>query len=375
VRDPAGAGARIGLDAHYLARPEGNRTYVLNLIRGWARLSEPDRPRLLVYSFDAARATSLAPDLEHRRLGPRAAALRVTVGAPLRQALDRLDLWHASWVAPPGGLAPLVLTIHDVLFATRPELFGPVLRRRLRWLVPRALRRARVVIVTSATTRRELLAAYPFVDPDRVACVPFGVDQAIFRPEADPGDARRRADAGLAPGAPYGLAVGRPDPRKGLAELLTAWGRAAPDLDLVLAGPLGGARPRLAALARAAGVRRLRLVDHPDEPGLAALYRGARAFCFPTRAEGVGVPALEALACGAPAVLADLPPLREAAAGAARFVPPGDADGLTAAVAEVLADDAAPAQARARGPARVAGRSLEAMARGTLSAYRAALER
>ncbi len=310
----------VGLDAHHLARPEGNRTYVLNLLAGFARTGAlAAGPRLRAYAprgvvVDAPGVEVVAPgDALLARALSRAAL------TPWLQARDRLAVWHAAWWAAPGP-ARLVLTVHDVLFATRPELFGRAQGLRLRALVPEALRRATRVIVSSAATRDALLEAYPrAVDERRVRLVRFGVDLARFTPAPAPDDAARRRAVG-APTAGYVLSVGRPDRRKDLPGLMAALARARPGGDgppLVLAGPHRAAAADLAGAADAAGLSpgRLVIVPDADEATLAALYRGCAVFAFPSLAEGVGVPVLEALACDAAVVCTRDPALVEVAGG------------------------------------------------------------
>lgn len=368
----------IGLDAHYLARPEGNRTYVLNLLRGLTSLPAGELG-VHSYGFDPAAAAALVPPggalVGHRALGPRPAWARVALGAPAAVLRDRLALWHASWVVPPWCPAPCVVTVHDLLWLEQPELFGRLLRARLRALVPRAVHAAARVIVPSLTTARSLKAAFPRLDPARLALVPLGIDLTRFQPEPQPEDARRVS--GLVDERPYLLAVGRPDRRKGWELLLAAaaGARATGAPRVVLAGPHARARARLLRAARRVGLARDRLVlaVSPDEETLAALYRGAAALCFPSRGEGVGLPALEALACGTPALLSDLPALREAAGEAGVYLPPTDVAAWTAAIERVLGDPEVRARARVEGPLRVGGRGLPGMAAATLEVYRAAL--
>lgn len=366
----------VGLDAHHLARPEGNRTYVLNLLAGFARTGALARgPSVRAYAPTSA-VIAPAAGLEVAAPGDallRRAWSRAALSAWL-QARDRLAVWHAAWWAPPGP-ARLVLTLHDVLFATRPELFGRVQGPRLRALVPGALRRAARVIVSSATTRDALLEAYPRLDPGRVRLVRFGIDLARFSPAPAPGDAARRLAAGVPAGREYVLGVGRPDPRKDLPGLMIALARARPSGDgplLVLAGPHRAAAPDLAGAAEVAGLPpgRLVVVSEPDEAALAALYRGCAAFAFPSLAEGVGAPVLEALACGAPVVCSSDPALVEVAGGAALLVAPGDRAALAGALDALLAGRAGRSPA---GPEIAAGWSLEAMARGTADVYREVL--
>lgn len=369
--------ARVGLDAHHLARSEGNRTYVVNLLAGFARtgvLAGGPCVRVHVPASLAAcvpRGAGLEPrPVSDALLGRSITRLPLVTWL---QARDRLDLWHAAWYAPPGP-ARLVLTIHDVLFATRPELFGRPQGLRLRALVPRALARATRVIVSSSATRDALLGAYPRV-ADAVRLVRFGIDLERFRPERDPQDDARRLAAGVPPGRDYVLSVGRPDRRKDLPGLMAALARARPaatDPLLVLAGPHREAAPRLLQAAALAGLApgRVVIVSDPDEAVLAALYRGCAAFGFPSLAEGVGVPVLEALACGAPVVCSNDPALVEVAGGAALLVAPGDRAALAAALDALLSGRGPPPSA---GPAVARRWSLEDMAAGTAGVYREAL--
>src|SRR5262249_46563060 len=101
---------------------------------------------------------------------------------------------------------------------------------------------------------------------------------------------------------------------------------------------------------------------------LAALYRGATLVLLPSDSEGFGLPALEALACGAPVLCSDLPVLREVAGAAALYAPPGDAGAWVALVLSVLDGRAAPPP-RTERLARVQPFTWEAHARTIVRAY------
>ena len=145
------------------------------------------------------------------------------------------------------------------------------------------------------------------------------------------------------------LAVSTLEPRKNLPALVEAFAvlrRERPELTLALAGLSGWEDRPLDA----EGVRLLGFV--PDDE-LARLYRGASAFAYPSTFEGFGMPVVEALACGTPAVVSSHPSLDEACGDAALRADPDDPEAFAAALAQAL-DAAARQRARPRGPIHLA---------------------
>jgi glycosyltransferase involved in cell wall biosynthesis len=109
------------------------------------------------------------------------------------------------------------------------------------------------------------------------------------------------------------------------------------------------------------------------EDKLPALYRGARAFLFPSRYEGFGLPPLEAMACGTPVVASAMASLPEVVGEGGILVAPDDVAGLAAALARLLTDDAFYQEKRQAALAQAARFSWETTARLTLESYAAAL--
>src|SRR2546423_2087302 len=110
-----------------------------------------------------------------------------------------------------------------------------------------------------------------------------------------------------------------------------------------------------------------------DEATLDALYRGAAALAIPSRSEGFGLPALEAMARGCPVVASDAGALPEVVGEAGLLVAPGDPEALASALGRLLTDDALAAARRAAGRRRAATFTWSACTAAHLAAYHAAL--
>ena len=119
---------------------------------------------------------------------------------------------------------------------------------------------------------------------------------------------------------------------------------------------------------------RVRTVGRITDPALRALYRGADVFAFPSRHEGFGIPVLEAMAQQTPVLAADIPALREIAAGAARLLPSDDTDAWVAALDELLHDTHERARLGAAGRQRAEQFSWTQCAEATRAVYREAVE-
>jgi glycosyltransferase involved in cell wall biosynthesis len=159
------------------------------------------------------------------------------------------------------------------------------------------------------------------VPEERVRIAYPGTDPR-FRPEGEPADL----------GGPYVLAVSTLEPRKNLPALVAAFSelrRRRPELTLAIAGLEGWEREPLAA----EGVRLLGFVA---DDVLARLYRGAAVFAYPARFEGFGMPVVEALASGAPAVVSSHPSLDEACGDVALRADPDDAVAFAEALERAL---------------------------------------
>jgi glycosyltransferase involved in cell wall biosynthesis len=279
----------------------------------------------------------------------------------VQRATGPVDLIHATGVAMPPPSAPIVLTVHDLAFLHEPAHFtrhGVAFFRRALEL---GRRDAAVVLCSSEATRRDCVTAGFAQGVLRV--VPLGVD-ARPAPAAD--IARVLAAHGL---GRYVLWVGTIEPRKNLPGLLDAWrrlGRA--DVTLVLVGPTGWNEDLARHLAGLEG--RVRTLGFQPPAGLAALYAGAAAFCFPSLREGFGLPVVEAMAQGTPVVTSAGTSTEEVVGEAGLTVDPLDPAAIAAALGRVLDDEALAASLAAAGRARAATFTWARTAELTMAAYR-----
>jgi alpha-maltose-1-phosphate synthase len=173
------------------------------------------------------------------------------------------------------------------------------------WCERTALEAADAVIAVSAEHRRDLLAVYPAVEPDRVAVIGNGIDTAEYRPDPETGLVERN---GVDPARPYALFVGRITRQKGLTYLLDAAEWIDPAAQLVICAGAADT-PELAAEieAKLERVRRARegvvwIERMLDKPELIQLLTHAAVFVCPSIYEPLGIVNLEAMACAAPVV-------------------------------------------------------------------------
>ncbi len=297
---------------------------------------------------------------------------RISVGSGRRDELEGLDLFHApSFRMPPPGARRLLFTLHDLTVLSHPHCHTLANRVRTLTAVAEAIARGAALMAVSDETRREAerLLSVPM---DEVEVVPPMLSPAFTAaPAGDDGPAARLSGEF---GSPYVLAVGSLEPRKNIGRLLDAWELLPERLRgshvLVVVGAYGwrqrSVRRRLAAAKRRGAVVPTGFVPDCE---LAALYRGARAFVFPSLAEGFGLPVAEAMACGAPVITSARSAMPEVAGDAALLVDPESAEDIATAVQAVLDDGELRRGLRARGVERSRRFSSQAVLPRLLAAY------
>jgi glycosyltransferase involved in cell wall biosynthesis len=368
---------RIGVDARLNAyRQGGIAQYTRQLLAAMAAEAPGDRfvalqhrsqPQPLVRAPNLRRAGLLTPP--HNRFE------QWTL--PVELLPHRLDLLHCpDFIAPRRRTCPAVVTIHDLAFIHFPAILDAD-ARRFYGQVRAAAHDADAVITVSEATRADIVALLD-LPPERVAVVYEAADPR-FVPAPVPADETRLVgETPLRAGA-FLLFMSTVEPRKNLETLLRALRvcrdrRPGVAYELAVAGARGWLDAPIFALARelALGdaVRFLGQVGPDDQLWL---YNACRLYLNPSLYEGFGLPALEALACGAPSLVADSSSLPEVMGDAARLLPVRDVAAWADAIEALWHDDAARADLARRGPGRAAQFSWRRAAQETLSVYRRTL--
>ena len=343
---------RVLLLAEQLRRSAagGIGTYVLGLLQGLDELAAADPAHAPDLTLTASRGPRSGPRSGPDPLRALGHALHTSLlpGPLLTRAWDHglvrapsdVDLVHAVSLATlEPGTAPLVVTVHDLLWRRIPEAYPARGRRWHEAALARALLRADRFIVPADVVADDLVGAG--ASPDAITVIPMGSDH-LPTPDVDAAAAHLAA---LGVHGPFLLCVGTLEPRKNLQRLVEAYGMIRDSLPepwpLVMVGPSGWGEQ----VAPTTGVILAGTVSSTE---LSGLYASARLLAYVPLIEGFGLPPLEAMSVGTPVVASPLP----STGGAAFEVDPHDTGSIADGLLRVATDDSTREALIQRGAAR-----------------------
>lgn len=357
------------------AVPGGIGRYAVGLLQGLADMARrgEQTAEVTLYASRAPRhgdplAAYGLPVISSRLPGP---ALTRAWDHAVVDVPRGFDVVHAvSLAMPPARHSPLVVTVHDLAWRWTPDAVPARGRRWHEAALRRVERRAAAVVVPSRPVARDVTAAG--VVAQHVSVIAHGCDHLPPADHAAAATLLRR----LGVEGEFLLSVGTLEPRKNLARLVDAYGRARKSLPrpwpLVIVGPTGWS----AVHGRGDGGFALR---HPgpgvvaagavDDATLCALYEQARLLVYVPLTEGFGFPPVEAMRHGTVVVSSPLPSLD----GAGLVVDPGRVDDIATGLVRAATDDALRRDLVVRGADRVAGLTWAASARAHVGLWQSAM--
>jgi glycosyltransferase involved in cell wall biosynthesis len=294
--------------------------------------------------ISASKATTAVRSLVRRFL-PHAYALDRAARQRFFDAGARrlkFDVYHEPNYLALKFQGPTVITVHDLSWIRYPHTHPSERVRAMNTYFESALRRASRVLTDSEFVRGELIQEFG-LPSCAVQAIPLGLDPSFRRMTAD--QTRSALEVhGLSHGG-YFLSVGTIEPRKNMQTTLAAYS-ALPTavrkrFPLVIAGMRGWRTSpierQLEPMVDRGEVRALGYLERED---LAAITAGALALVYPSLYEGFGLPPLEAMGCGVPAIVSNVSSLPELVGNAGMLVSPMDVDALADAM-RAIADDGA----------------------------------
>jgi glycosyltransferase involved in cell wall biosynthesis len=350
-----------------------------------------ERPRagVGVYTTQILHAMGVErPDCRLTVFGPPGAFIHVPGAAYRRLPQTRFIGRHLQWPAVirnlkpdayfgPAGVLPLgrvgcpsVITIHDLAIYRNAGWFPGRQPLSIRFIVPRSVLRADVVVTVSENTAKDVVDIFG-VPRSRIEVIPHGVAPS-FAPMRSDDIAAARARLNLP--ERFILFVGTIEPRKNLGTLLEAWATMRDRPDLVVVGAWGWHYESIRRQMERLGSR-FHHLEGLDPSELPAVYNMAKILAHPAWYEGFGLPPLEAMACGTPVVVSDRSSLPEVVGDAGLIVPAAEPDEWRKALEKVIGDAELAANLRRRGILRAAQFSWPRAAKLTWKAIDRAITR
>jgi glycosyltransferase involved in cell wall biosynthesis len=333
---------RIAIDARKM-QDFGIGTYIRNILSELSRLDQKTEYVIIGRPADVEVQSPLGANFRMVSEAAPPYSVSEQIRIPVCLTRERVDLVHEPhYVLPVATPCRSVVTIHDCIHLMFPQYlpsrFGYVYAKAAMWI---ATRKATRILTVSEASKRDILRFFA-IPPEKVSVIYNAIDARFLGP-ADH-DRMELVRQRYQLNHPFVLYVGNIKRHKNVERLIDAFARARPscpdDLRLIIIGDEISKYPALRqAVHRHRLDKQVRFLGFQPHETLAAFYRLARVFVFPSLYEGFGLPPLEAMACGAPVVTSNVSSLPEIAGGAALLVDPYDVDAIADGIVRAVNDE------------------------------------
>lgn len=329
---------KIGIDARFYGPKVGGGgigRYVAELVTNLQKLDHENEYILFLKKENFHDCVITNPKFYKQLVDVHWYGLKEQLVMPKVVKQARVDFMHyPHWNVPIFSRVPFIVTIHDLILIEEPRSAHATTRGALvhgfkyaafRTAIENAVHRSGHIITVSDFSKQSVLKHFGVKD-SKITTIPNGII---------PAKAEKNINlTKLGVYSPYFLYVGNAYPHKNLVMMMHAFAIFAQKnkyVQMVIAGRRDVFSHRLEKEAAEIGISKeqLRFIDFPSDEELAALYKHAHLFIYPSRIEGFGMPPLEALTHGTPVAAAHAASLPEVLGEAAHYFDPDDIERLT----------------------------------------------
>lgn len=332
----------IGIDCRLpFYQMGGISQYTIYLIQALAQVDTENQYTIFHSRKDGRSYLPAAPNFQRRNLWTPAHHRWERRALALELLPRRLDLFHTpDFIPPAAGAKRTIITVHDLNFIFYPQFLTAESLRYYRDQIGWAVAKADHILADSHATRQDMIDHLDVV-PEKITAVHLAANPLYQRPFSPEAIHKTLKQYNLPRG--FVLAVGTLEPRKNLPMLIRAYkqmiAETAVDVPLILVGGKGWIYDEIFATIAELGLRdKVRHLRGIFDEQLAHLYHAAGVLVTPSKYEGFGLPALEAMHCGCPVIVSNISSLPEVVGEAGILLPPDDETAWAEVMARVLLD-------------------------------------
>jgi glycosyltransferase involved in cell wall biosynthesis len=332
----------IGIDCRLpFYQMGGISQYTIYLIQALAEIDQGNQYTIFHSRKDGRSYLPAAPNFQRRNLWTPAHHRLERQALSAELLPHRLDVFHSpDFVPPAAGGKRTIITIHDLNFIFYPQYLTAESLRYYRGQIDWAVKQADHISADSHATRQDVIE-HLNVPPEKITTIHLAANPLYERPFSQADIDATLAQHNLPRG--FVLAVGTLEPRKNYPMLIRAYkqmvAETAVDVPLILVGGKGWIYDEIFATIDGLGLRdKVRHLSGIFDEQLAHLYHAAGVLVTPSKYEGFGLPALEAMHCDCPVIVSNVSSLPEVAGEAGILLDPDDEMAWADVMTKVLLD-------------------------------------